>query len=469
MFLKNLKSLKKDKLLTSAFVLAVAGFLCKGIGALYRMPLTAIIGADGLGIYQTVFPVYCLLLTFSSTGVPSGLSKLVANGQDEGLLKRSVILLGGLGAVGSLLIFCFSNELARLQGEANAALSYRLLSPSVFIVSVIACVRGSFQGRMDMVPTAVSQIIEQLVKLAVGLALARLGRNQAEKAALAAFAVTVSELAALIYLGIKYFRFKQKHGCLGSGKTLSTLRKRKENAAYRLIIRAVFPITLSAIALPALRTLDSFLVINLLKTEALSATAAYGLYSGCVESVISLPVSVCYGVAAAAVPYLTKKGKREWQRVLVLTFLLSSFFAVGLYAFSPIAVKILFARLSESEIALLVRLLRASAVNVILLSMLQTLSATLIAFGKPLVSGGSLAACAPLKAFVLTLALKNPALGVFACPFSDTACFFVAGLLDLVYIIKDEKNSATLISGGKGRARNVVFSRLGSGRRRFIS
>ncbi|HBK02274.1 MAG TPA: polysaccharide biosynthesis protein, partial [Clostridiales bacterium] len=176
-------------------VLSLAGIVAKVIGAAYRVPLAALLKSEGLGIYQLVFPLYCVLLTFSSTGVPSGISKLVADGAEGECLKRKAFLLFGFfGLVGSLTMFSFAGRIARAQGEENAAWAYRALSPSVALVSIISVVRGIFQGEQNMVPTAVSQVVEQVVKAAASLAFGFLfGKTVAEKAAFATLGVTLSE------------------------------------------------------------------------------------------------------------------------------------------------------------------------------------------------------------------------------------------------------------------------------------
>ncbi|MBO7377880.1 MAG: oligosaccharide flippase family protein, partial [Clostridia bacterium] len=87
-----------------ATIIAIGALASKIIGAAYRIPLTNIIGAESIGLYQMVFPVYCALLTFSSSGLPAAISKLIANGEEKGYLRNSLLLFGGLGLLGSALM-----------------------------------------------------------------------------------------------------------------------------------------------------------------------------------------------------------------------------------------------------------------------------------------------------------------------------------------------------------------------------
>ena len=474
-------AIKTDELTKSALILACAGIISKCVGAVYRLLLTSVAGAEALGIYQTVFPLYCVLLTFSSTGVPSGISKLVAEGEnDKKLAYKSIILFGSIGFIGSLAMIKSANFLAVRQGEGAADIAYKCLAPSVFLVSVISVLRGVFQGKMNMVPTAVSQIIEQTVKAVVGVLLCLLGKTPAQKAALAAFAVTVSEFFALLFLVVasrqktRVFERERKNEqekqaeqnavagmqnfCAGeqnkhiAGERTFTLNKpltekrkslfsrRGELSYYKKIISIVLPVTLSALALPLLRLADSFTVVNLLRPAFSDATGLYGLYTGGAESVVSLPVSVCYGLAAAAVPLVAhKKSVPAIKSVLSKTFVLSAFFSLAVVLFAPLAVRILFYSVSPEYQNILVNLLRFSCLNVVFLSMIQSLAAVLIALGKPFVSFVNVLAVLPLKLVLNYFLVGNPSVGVYGCAFSDTACFFVAGFLNLLYIIYCKK------------------------------
>lgn len=173
--------MKKKGFIFGAVIVALGGFLSKLIGAFYRIPLTNLLGGEGIGLYQLIFPVYCILLDFSSVGVPTALSKLIAERRARGeeeegthLLQASFRLLLLLGVTGSIALFCFSDLLANAQGNPLAAPSYRALAPAVFFVSAISCFRGYFQGKSRMFPTASSQVIEQVVKLGAGLLFVRL-------------------------------------------------------------------------------------------------------------------------------------------------------------------------------------------------------------------------------------------------------------------------------------------------------
>ena len=172
----------KSGFIKGAVIIAFGGFVAKLIGAFYRIPLTNLIGGHGLGLYQLVYPIYCLLLTVSATGIPSSIAKLTAERLAKGvsakpLLKKSMLLFLIIGGTGTAIMFLFAPVLAKAQGSEEVLFGYYALAPSVFLVSAISVYRGYFQGKNNMLPTALSEITEQAVKVGFGLLFAYLYRS----------------------------------------------------------------------------------------------------------------------------------------------------------------------------------------------------------------------------------------------------------------------------------------------------
>ena len=425
----------KKGMLRGALFLSAAGVICKVVGAIYRVPLTNILGAEGLGAYQMVFPVYAVLLTLSSTGIPSALSKLIAEGKDPSqILKRSLLFFGGIGAIFTLLTYFFAENIAALQGNIDIASTYKALSPSIFIVSLISCFRGYCQGKRNMLPTALSQVVEQVVKLLFGLTLCSLfGSTPYEKAALATLAVTVSELIALIIVIIAYK--KEKSDTIG------------ENARLKSIIAIVFPITLSAIMLPLSKTVDGFLAVNLFGDNRSVATSLFGLYSGATESIISLPVALCYAVAVSALPELSsdKQSLEKRFRPIYITLAISAITGLLTYFSARLAVNILYFSLSEENKTILELLIEASTAQVVGLGLLQTSGAVLIANDRLYLPCIHLAVGIVLK-IILTFVLVPNGYGVFGLSLADTFIYLFVGISDLVSVIALNKTRQTDIS-----------------------
>ncbi len=420
--------MKEEKtLLKGALILSIGSVFVKLIGAFYRVPLTNLIGPSAIGIYQMVFPFYSILLTFSSTGVPNALSKLIAEGKNpKKVLYKSIKCFSLIGLLGSLLMLLLCKPISFLQGNSDAFLSFIALSPSVFLVSIISCYRGYFQGLSNMLPTTLSQIIEQGVKLIVALTVLSFIKGSAMLlASICCLAVTVSELTSLCYI---YIRYKRQKNLQDSGK----------NIALKEIIKTVFPIALSAVLIPLSRTLDSFLIINLLPLETEIATAQYGIYSGGVESLIGVPVAVCYGLAVSGIPQIAKnKSNQKLKSKLILyTLLLSAFSMLAVFLFSKTAVNVLYPKLNEKESALMINLLKISSIQIVLLSILQTLNSILVSVGAQFVPPISLSVGVAVKILTVILLVPKLNFGIYGLAISDITCFFVATICNLLYIIK---------------------------------
>lgn len=420
----------------NAVIISLGGFIAKILGAVYRIPLTNIIGGTGMGLYQMVFPVYCILLDFAGAGLPCGLSKLVAEcpaetRDEEGrkLLKTALFLMAAIGAAGSLFMFALSGALASSQGNAAARLSYIALSPAVFLVALISCYRGYFQGRQNMLPTAVSQIIEQAVKLAVGLSLVSLLAPSAPKAAAgAAFAVSVSEAAALVYLYVKFGK---------QGKISYADEKGGFGSRAKAIFKICLPVTLTAVMIPASQAADSFLIINILSRTSENATSLYGLFSGGVAAVIGVPVALCYGIAVSVLPAVSEGGDADGKISLavLLTAVLAGVMAAACFFFPNLIVRILFFGLSAEEKSVAAGLLKISSFSVLLLSLTQTTNSVLVGKSKPYLPVLSLSLGIITKIVLELLLLPRERFGIYGAAFSANACYFVAVFFNLLYII----------------------------------
>jgi stage V sporulation protein B len=447
--MEKVKRENKSGFLKGAALIAAGGFIAKIIGALYRIPLTNLIGGRGLGLYQMVYPVYCLLLTVSATGIPSSIAKLTAErigkGQgDKPLFVAAMKLFVIIGLCGSVVMAIIAPFLAQAQGSQEVLGGYYALAPSVLLVSAISVFRGWFQGKNDMLPTALSEVTEQVVKVAFGLLFAYLFReNVALAVTFLLLAVSLSELAALLLM-LLLFRRVPAGGKLKNGGG---------RVAMKSVLGLSIPVTLSSILLPASSLLDSVVAVRMLSAYSTDAVTLYGLFAGGAVTVINLPVSVCYGIAAASVPAVSAaaaRGQGVKRRVffsLGITVLIAAPCAAGLYLFAEPAAKIIFRSLQGEELTTLIALIRAFAPSALVLSCVQTLSACLTAQGEPKHSAFSMFVAVTVKTLAYTFWLKNPEISIFGLAYATNLCYLVAFLLDLVYNL--------IVSKRKGVERKV--------------
>ncbi|MBR2870758.1 MAG: polysaccharide biosynthesis protein [Clostridia bacterium] len=444
----------KDGIIKSAFTLGIGIVVSKLLGALYRIPLTNLIGGAGLGLYQMVFPVYALLLDFSGAGAPGALSKLISSEKQDkernafNYLSTACILLTVLGLFFTILLLSFAKPLSIFQGNGKAFSGYLCLAPAVSIVCLISCFRGYFQGLMDMTPVSISQVVEQVIKLILGLLFAKLFMpNVALAVAGATLAITLSELIALLQLFIAFKRRKNKLSLKFAFEKKGFVYRSKK------IVKYAFPIIVVGLMIPLSHVIDSFIILKILGSYRNDATTLYGILSGAVHTVINLPVSVCYAVATVAIPSVSSVLDRQAQesriqKLIVLTLALSIPCAIACYIFAPTVIGILFRSFSPTEKAISVGLLRTCSPIVVLLSVLQTQNAILIAKNKLYLPSLSLLLGLLLKTVVSIILLKNPEFNIYGGAIGSIACYFLSCLVNLfmIFTVKVKNDYQTFAS-----------------------
>ena len=202
---------KKQSFLGGAAILASAVAIVKLLGAVYKIPFGNIVGPEGQTYFNVAYNIYNVLLTISTAGLPLAISKLTSQAHTQGrenqkrkIFSTAIWLFFAMGLVGTLLMFFGAERLAAFMNEPLGYWPIRALSPAVFCVCLLACMRGYTQGQGNMTPTAVSQILEALCKLGLGLMLAwyflKLGLGLDIAAAGAILGVTAGTFLSLLYL-----------------------------------------------------------------------------------------------------------------------------------------------------------------------------------------------------------------------------------------------------------------------------
>lgn len=452
-------SKQKQSFLAGAIIISVGGFVSKLLGAVYRIPLTNILGGEGMGIYQMVYPLYCILLTVSASGIPTGISRLISSGRGAGAERQAFRLYGAVGVIGMLIMFVLSAPLAALQTEPAIKLCCQLLCPSVFFVSLLSVVRGYFQGKGNMLPTATTEIMEQVIKVAFGVAFSYLFRGNLPLAvASTLLAVTISEIISTGVALLWYFKKRSKPPLY-----------RVQSVPVKSILRFTVPLTLTAIALPVSQLFESIIAVRLLRAGAENATALYGVFSGCAITIINLPVSITYGLAASSVPQispLAESGdmtgaKKKAFKSLAITLAVSLPAAVGLYFLAPLATRLIFGSLQGEEKELLISLIKILAVSSVTQSLVQTSSACLTAMGYPVRSTVTQWTTAFLRVGLTAGLIAFTGLSISGAAWSANCAYFVAMVMNFCYIImagkkprgkdKSNENNADWIGGFKGR------------------
>ncbi len=432
--------MSEKTLIRSASLLAVSTIIAKITGACYRIPLTNILGAEGMGVYQLVFPVFALLLTLSSGAVPSAIAILISQkralGQDiSKLFHAAFIGLSILGMAMTLVLIALSKPLSLLQSNPMTASGYVVIAPSIVFVSVISVFRGYYMGSKNMLPPAISQVSESVIKLIVGLLLARLliakGLETAVLGAL--LGVTASELVTMLLL---FFLYREKQGLTGGISATEMKYYLKEVASVAI------PLTLGGIIIPMSLFFDSLLIVNLLKggSGISAATTDYGLWSGTVAPLINLPIVLSLSLGVAVVPLLSEsKAKRNLGSItaksamcLKLALIIGAPFIIIFLFLAEEALSLLYPVLGTAQLKTAALLMRIESANVLALAIGQITSSVLQALGKTTSPVKVLTACAALK-IALNLVLL-PLVGIKGAAIASVVSFGIYAALNLVLL-----------------------------------
>lgn len=429
------KSQKSKRIVSGAALLLIGSVVAKMLGALYRIPLTNVLGAEGMGMYQLVFPVYALFMVLATAGIPTALSRTVAEKRATGestkkYLSVSMLALFLLGLIFATIMAVFSKFLAQKQGNADTYPGFLIIAPAIVCVCVISGFRGWFQGEMYMLPTALSNVVEQVVKLSVGLglsyALAKRGVVYAVCGAL--LGVTVSEIATVLYMLLTYLvrsAKQKKENALtarvaverAEGDVAKRARFRITKAEAKGILHVALPIAAVSVLMPLSSFFDSVIVVNMLKVFGLEksvATAQYGIISGPVNSLINMPVVAIMSLAVAIVPSVSaSRVTRDIDGVMLksslcvrLAYLLGIPFAFYLAVFAKNVIGALYPDLSYDSAIVAVNVLRITAANVVFLSTMQIYVSLLQALDKTKYAVLSLV-CAIIVKIVLGVVLTR--------------------------------------------------------------
>lgn len=456
--------MKKSAFLRGAGVLALGTLFAKIIGAFYRIPLTNVLGAEGMGLYQLVFPVYSLILMTSSGALPTAISIMVSSARARGeeaktkrLLSSAMTFMALVGFLGMLAVAALSYPLGLLQRNTEITFGYLVIAPAVFLVSGISVLRGWYQGHRNMAPTAVSNLVEAIGKLSVGLALAYVLKNYGRLWGVvgALIGVTVSEA---LTLAVMYLRFKREGGKL----TFVRLKDAKED--YKELWKLALPITLGSVILPVTQFADSIIVVNLLSkfgNTVAVATADYGLFAGPVSTLINLPVVVGLSLSAALVPHMaqSKEERRinvirtKSETALKLAIVIGVPFAILFLALAEGIIRFLYPALDGREIGIAANLLRIGSVSVVALLLQQIVASLMQGLGDSVRPTKHLAFAAAVKIGLDVVLL--PFLGIYGVQIASAVAFTLAAAMNLYSFFnlqgKSEgfvKNSGVILVAG---------------------
>ena len=311
---QNSGKTKKQGFLQGAAILTFGTLLVKLIGALYKIPMNRIIGTEGFGHFNVAYSIYNVLLMISSTGLPIAVSRMISEANTLGrkqqvqkIYKVSLRLFLIVGIICSGAMLIFAPQLANLMRDADAVYAIAALAPAVLFVCIICSFRGYFQGQQYMTPTAVSQVIEALCKLVLGLGavflILHLGFGVAEAAGGAILGVTLGTVLSAVYL---FFQYRKKQVVLTEANR--SIPADSTGATLKQLLKLAVPITIGSAGLQIFNALDTMIIQGRLQDAigltAKEATSMFGTYSAA-QTFYMLPSALVQPLAISVIPTVT--------------------------------------------------------------------------------------------------------------------------------------------------------------------
>lgn len=447
----------KNTVLKGTIILIASSLIAKILGAIYRVPLVGLIGTNGIGLFQLIFPIYALFLVIASTGLTTAVAKIVSINVNENkcqyvkqFMRLSLIFSFFVGLFFSVLLTLLAPLIANIQGYFDARVCYYVIAPSILFVCIISTIKGYFQGLQNMLPSAISQVVEQLAKLIFALLLSKImiKNGMIYGVCGSLLGVTISEVCCVLFLLITYL-VKKKNFYISVVNENEYQYSKKD--MIKLLIRESVSIMLGGMILPMVSAIESVLIVYLLSKASIGKDVAlriYGLEDGMVGSLINMPIVVAVAISTALLPNLTadfnknnfELVKSKCEIAIKYVLLISMPCALIYLAFADKIIYFLYAnglnfsKLDQFLIA--TNLLKFSSINIVYLSLLNTLTMILQAINKNFIPVRNLIIASSIKLILNFVIVTNPAFNIYGIVITDIICYSASCLMNILSIKK---------------------------------
>jgi len=450
----------KKSLVKGAAVMAVAGIIVKFLGAFFRIPLANLIGDTGMAYYTPGYSLYGFLLIIATAGIPVAISKMVSErcavGQfreAERVFKLSRYLMFTIGVIGFLIVIFFSNAIAERINLPEAALAMKATAPALILVPIMSSYRGYFQGMQEMLPTAISEVVEQTFRVACGLTLAYtlmsntyvwLGDSNLERgAAGGCFGASAGAFGGLLVMIIIY-TISRKKIKTRIHNDRNEVRESTGTILKQIAVIAV-PITLGSAIMPIVNLIDSGIVTSRLLVSGLEQAAAeslFGQLTGFAMPIIQFPLVLMQAIVMSLVPMVSaanRLGNRKELHDTIslglrLTTIIAIPAAVGIFVLAGPILMLLYPAQEASAMSA-TPCLQILAVGFVFLGSITVMTGALQGIGKQTLPVRNLFIGVVVKLIITWALTATPALNIKGAAIGTISAYIIAAILDL-YALK---------------------------------
>lgn len=430
--------MKKQSLIKGSIILGAAGIIAKFLGLFFRWPLIMLIGDEGIGYYQLSYPLYMFFVAMAS-GVPVAMSKIISEknavGDIQGtyeVVKESTYLMLFLGIGTSCILFFFAKPIISfLKWDIKSYYALIGISFAPTIVSIMTIYRGFFQGLQNMTPSGVSQILEQVgrVIIGVGLAYILLPKGIEFSAGGAAFGAAAGGSIASIYLYIKYIKVR---------KSMGIKKVRTNTDVMTQILKMAIPISIGATVGTIMSLIDSILVPQKLLESGITnatATALYGQLTGKAAVLVNIPLTLSMALCTSLIPIIAEnyvlRRNVELENKTNLAMKLSVVIAfpctVGLFCLAAPVMKLLFFKAYDGY-----EILRYLSLSIPFIIVTQTTTSILQGTNHYIRPVINLFIGCIIKVILTMILVPIPEINIFGAVIASIAAYVTVTILNII-------------------------------------
>ncbi len=439
---------KKQSFIEGAFILVLAGLVVKIIGAFYKIPLQHLIGDDGMGWFGVAYQLYTAMFVISTAGIPAALSKMIAESNAVGRGKEisrtvrvATMFFLTIGALATAVLWFGAQPLTAFIGNPNAWYAVRAIAPSVFLVCIVSIFRGYYQGLSNMVPTAISQVIEAVCKLLLGYGFAywvkQAGYPTELVAAASVAGVTVGEVFAAIFMLIRA-TLDRKHPPRSFSEDCNTRRE-----ILRTLLLIAVPITITSAVTSITTLVDTGMVMNRLQDAGFTAARAnelFGIYNGKAFTMFNLPQTLITALSTSALPAIAGAYKqrnydiatRTMGSAIRLAMLIALPAAVGYLTLATPIIDLLY----SGDVEIAGGLLRILSLSIPLVALVGLSNAMLQAVGKVRVPMVTMLIGMMLKLVINFTLVGTEQINIYGAPIGTFMCYASIAIMNLYVLSK---------------------------------
>ncbi len=435
---------KKQTFMKGALILMIANIIVKVIGAAFKIPITYLIGEEGMALFSTSYNVYTWLFIVATAGIPVAISRMISETRARGnhaeverIFKVSFSLLTFIGVAGTLILFFGADLFSRLMDNPDAKPGIMAISPAILFVALMSAYRGYFQGHQNMLPTAISEVSEALGKLIIGFVFAYLllDKGIIYASSGAVFGVAMGGLLGFLTLFFAYVlksRKKNKNS-IGFVRTKGTILK-------ELIVIAL-PITIGASVFSLTSLIDVAMIMRNLQNGGFSYSEAkhlYGSYTGYAVPLFNLPPTLISAITISLVPTIAKAlaegdkttAKATTANSIFITLIFALPCAVGMSLFAEPILALVYNNTNATQT------LTVLALAIVFVSLVMVTNAILQSAGKEKIPVVNMLIGGVVKILVNNYLVKNPDVNILGAPTGTILCYAVILVLNMVSLVK---------------------------------